>query len=263
MSNFRMLKELPLLIYGPKSSDNVSRLDTIPKVQRWAIWSPSVSRFQYKPLVKSHLKILIRLTGSASRISLCINTLNPHRLQTLRFFQPRPCYNLNILAAASREIWTRQSASLDKFSEGIAFISLNCGVLLLETVSIPYYFAAFPFTKHETGVLITCSMMQQSDLQGTCMKVNTEPSQAGASGKILVSYGEAVMWSLTTKECPTWFVSTASHQSMKSKVANFWRDLHCALSCFLAPMYRILAQGSPSFSEKLGQSIKTGRGATR
>lgn len=40
--------------------------------------------------------------------------------------------------------------------------------------------------------------------------MNTEPSQAGASGKILVSYGGAVMWSLATKECPTWFVSATS-----------------------------------------------------
>lgn len=75
-------------------------------------------------------------------------------------------------------------------------------------MSNSYGLAAFSFiNKHELGVLITCSTREQSDLQGACLKLNTEPRQAGASGKILVSYGGAVMWSLTTKECPTWFVS--------------------------------------------------------
>lgn len=128
ISNLRMLKGLPLLICGPKLSDSVSRLDTIPKAQRWAIWSLSVSRFQYRPLVKRHLKARMRLTGSASRIFLCINTLDPHRLQTLHFSQPKPSYNLSILVAASKEIWTRQSVSLVKFHEGTVFISPKCGV---------------------------------------------------------------------------------------------------------------------------------------
>lgn len=65
------------------------------------------------------------------------------------------------------------------------------------------------------------------------------------------------MWSLTTKECPTWFVS-ATFEFDQPEIANFWRDLHCALSCFLAPLSGILAQRSPTISKKLGESVKTG-----
>ncbi|KAH8121649.1 hypothetical protein LI328DRAFT_158084 [Trichoderma asperelloides] len=72
------------------------------------------------------------------------------------------------------------------------------------------------------SVLITCSTMQQSELQGACLKVNTEPSQVGASGKILVSYGGAVMWSLTTKECPTWFAFIAHFRAFWPRCLEFW-----------------------------------------
>lgn len=61
------------------------------------------------------------------------------------------------------------------------------------------------------GLLVTCGTMTQSDLQGEQIKLNQEPSREGATassqGKILVSYGESVMWSFGAEECPTWFVS--------------------------------------------------------
>ncbi|KAL7926663.1 hypothetical protein ACQKWADRAFT_281025 [Trichoderma austrokoningii] len=72
------------------------------------------------------------------------------------------------------------------------------------------------------SVLITCSTLQQSDLQGACLKVNTEPSQVGASGRILVSYGDSVMWSLTTKECPTWFSFIAHFRGFWPRCLEFW-----------------------------------------
>ncbi|UKZ62641.1 uncharacterized protein TrAtP1_003881 [Trichoderma atroviride] len=72
------------------------------------------------------------------------------------------------------------------------------------------------------SVLITCSTRERSDLQGASLRVNTEPSQAGASGKILVSYGGAVMWSLTTKECPTWFTFIAHFRAFWPRCLEFW-----------------------------------------
>jgi hypothetical protein len=65
------------------------------------------------------------------------------------------------------------------------------------------------------------------------------------------------MWSLTTKECPTWFVSV-TFNLIKLEIANFGRGFHCALSCFLAALSRVLAQGPPTISKKLGEGIEAG-----
>ncbi len=54
--------------------------------------------------------------------------------------------------------------------------------------------------------------MTQSDLQGDALKVHDEPSRdlaMGNQGKILVSYGESVTWSLAAEECQTWFVGAS------------------------------------------------------
>ncbi|RFU72016.1 mg2+ transporter [Trichoderma arundinaceum] len=73
------------------------------------------------------------------------------------------------------------------------------------------------------NALVTCGTMSQPDLQGATVKVNTEPSQVGGSGKILVSYGGAVMWSLTTKECLTWFAFIAHFHAFWPRNLEFWR----------------------------------------
>ncbi|KAL7904353.1 hypothetical protein GGI35DRAFT_200406 [Trichoderma velutinum] len=77
------------------------------------------------------------------------------------------------------------------------------------------------------SVLVTCGTMPQSDLQGTTVKLNTEPGQAGGGpGRILVSYGGAVMWSLATKECQTWFAFISHFHAFWPRKLEFWRKDH-------------------------------------
>ncbi|KAL7946702.1 hypothetical protein V8C42DRAFT_352261 [Trichoderma barbatum] len=74
-----------------------------------------------------------------------------------------------------------------------------------------------------TGVLVTCGTMPQSELQGTTVRVNAGLSQPGGSGRILVSYGGAVMWSLATKECQTWFAFISHFSAFWPRKLEFWR----------------------------------------
>lgn len=56
---------------------------------------------------------------------------------------------------------------------------------------------------------MTCGSMAQSDLYGESLVVNQQPSKEKSSipsGRILVSYGNAVLWELAVEDCPTWFV---------------------------------------------------------
>ncbi|KAL7928096.1 hypothetical protein V8C35DRAFT_318940 [Trichoderma chlorosporum] len=74
------------------------------------------------------------------------------------------------------------------------------------------------------SVLVTCGTMPQSELQGTTVKVNEEPGQAGGEpGKILVLHGGAVMWSLATKECQTWFAFISHFCAFWPQKLEFWR----------------------------------------
>ncbi|KAL7957117.1 hypothetical protein V8C34DRAFT_286828 [Trichoderma compactum] len=77
------------------------------------------------------------------------------------------------------------------------------------------------------SVLVTCGTMPQSHLQGTTVKMNTEPGQAGGGpGRILVSYGGAVMWSLATTECQTWFAFISHLRAFWPRKLEFWRKDH-------------------------------------
>ena len=81
----------------------------------------------------------------------------------------------------------------------------------------------------EIGLLVTCGTVSQSDLYGEELDVHEEPSRdataASGQGKILVSYGESVMWSFAAEECQSWFVSIARCQSSMSRKTNTLRDL--------------------------------------
>lgn len=62
----------------------------------------------------------------------------------------------------------------------------------------------------DIGLLVTCGTVSQSELFGEELDMHEEPSREATStsgqGKILVSYGESVMWSFAAEECQSWFV---------------------------------------------------------
>ena len=52
--------------------------------------------------------------------------------------------------------------------------------------------------------------MPREDLLGQSLEVKEQPSRILATerkGRILVAYGDSVVWSLEAEECQTWFVS--------------------------------------------------------
>ncbi|KAL6854604.1 hypothetical protein J3F83DRAFT_475899 [Trichoderma novae-zelandiae] len=73
------------------------------------------------------------------------------------------------------------------------------------------------------SVLVTCGTMSQLDLQGTTVKMNPVPGQTSGVNRILVSHGGALVWSLATKDCQTWFAFVAHFRAFWPRKIEFWR----------------------------------------
>lgn len=117
--------------------------------------------------------------------------------------------------------------------------------------------------------------MSQSDLQGDTLKVNAEPSRdltTDNQGKILVSYGDSVAWSLAADECQTWFVSkinpirvlyicltitqafTSKFQAFWPKNIEFWHQDHVITAAKWPRILRLVshARSSVKITLKIG-----------
>lgn len=63
----------------------------------------------------------------------------------------------------------------------------------------------------DKSFLITCGSMSETALRGELITIVNEPARSGrgsnnGAARILVSYGEAVLWAIPVLECETWFV---------------------------------------------------------
>lgn len=89
----------------------------------------------------------------------------------------------------------------------------------------------FRFRTKSLGLLVTCGSMVQADLERDILSIDSQPSRnasaASGQGRILVHYGESVIWELSTNECSSWFV--------------------CIRLCKSARKFYMLTKGSHSF----------------
>ncbi|KAF4448955.1 hypothetical protein FALBO_16728 [Fusarium albosuccineum] len=77
----------------------------------------------------------------------------------------------------------------------------------------------------DNSLLVTCGTMTRDELLGQALEVKEQPSRAPAAeaqGRILVAYGESVVWSLEAEECQTWFAFLSKFQAFWPKVPEFW-----------------------------------------
>ncbi|PHH79574.1 hypothetical protein CDD80_4454 [Ophiocordyceps camponoti-rufipedis] len=82
----------------------------------------------------------------------------------------------------------------------------------------------------DNSLLVTCASMTQSDLCSSgSLKLISQPPQrdpgSAGSGRILVAYGNAVLWVLRVRDCPTWFSFISRFNAFWPKSVEFrWRD---------------------------------------
>ncbi|KAF4437381.1 hypothetical protein FACUT_5763 [Fusarium acutatum] len=72
---------------------------------------------------------------------------------------------------------------------------------------------------------ITCGTMTRDDLLGQGLEIKERPSRAVVNerkGRILVAYGDSVVWSFDANECQTWFGFLSKFQAFWPKVPEFW-----------------------------------------
>ncbi|KAJ0319397.1 hypothetical protein Brms1b_003825 [Colletotrichum noveboracense] len=77
----------------------------------------------------------------------------------------------------------------------------------------------------DNSLLITCGSMSEAALRGDSVSVVSEPakdpSHSAESGRILVQYGESVLWSFPLEECQTWFAFIAHFADFWPKTVRF------------------------------------------
>ncbi|TDZ13014.1 hypothetical protein C8035_v000464 [Colletotrichum spinosum] len=77
----------------------------------------------------------------------------------------------------------------------------------------------------DNSVLITCGSMSEASLRGDAVKIVSEPardSTLGADfGRILIQYGDSVLWSFPLQECQTWFAFIAHFSDFWPKAMRF------------------------------------------
>ncbi|KAL3306236.1 mg2+ transporter [Colletotrichum asianum] len=77
----------------------------------------------------------------------------------------------------------------------------------------------------DNSLLITCGSMSEAALRGDRVSVVSEPakdpSHSAESGRILVQYGESVLWSFPLEECQTWFAFIAHFADFWPKAVRF------------------------------------------
>lgn len=77
----------------------------------------------------------------------------------------------------------------------------------------------------DNSLLITCGSMSETALRGDSVSVVSEPaknpSHSAESGRILVQYGESVLWSFPLEECQTWFAFIAHFADFWPKAVRF------------------------------------------
>ncbi|KAI8279225.1 hypothetical protein K4K56_012772 [Colletotrichum sp. SAR 10_98] len=82
----------------------------------------------------------------------------------------------------------------------------------------------------DNSLLITCGSMSEAALRGDGVSVVSEPakdpSHSAEFGRILVQYGESVLWSFPLEECQTWFAFIAHFADFWPKAVRFHFNGH-------------------------------------
>ncbi|GKT48103.1 uncharacterized protein ColSpa_08284 [Colletotrichum spaethianum] len=77
----------------------------------------------------------------------------------------------------------------------------------------------------DNSLLITCGSMYEDALRGNTIAVTSEPGREPTAnaeqGRILIQYGESVLWSFPLEECQTWFAFIAHFSDFWPKAVRF------------------------------------------
>ncbi|KAF4342600.1 hypothetical protein FBEOM_3457 [Fusarium beomiforme] len=113
-------------------------------------------------------------------------------------------------------------------------------------------------TDDEKGLVITCGTMTKDDLLGQRLEIKEHPSRSVGhehKGRILVAYGDSVVWSFGTDECQTWFAFLSKFQVFWPKILEFW---HKDQAITVETWSRILQWASSAKSMLLKITMKLG-----
>ncbi|KAJ4272093.1 hypothetical protein NW762_000803 [Fusarium torreyae] len=99
--------------------------------------------------------------------------------------------------------------------------------------------------------------MPREDLLGQSLEIKEQPSRVLATerkGRILVAYGDSVVWSLEAEECQTWFAFLSKFQEFWPKIPEFWHKDQ-AVTAETWPKVLKLASGIRSMSLKITMKL--------
>ncbi|KAM5383633.1 hypothetical protein ACJZ2D_001870 [Fusarium nematophilum] len=132
-----------------------------------------------------------------------------------------------LLAASSLSLFPSQTLLQAQYSRNTAPRDMEQAVCQLGNVNRGecFHISQLWCLAIDNSLLVTCGTMAREDLQGEALEVKDQPSRGPtteARGRILVAYGESVVWALEAGECQTWFSFLSNFQAFWPKIPEFW-----------------------------------------
>ncbi|GKU19279.1 unnamed protein product [Fusarium langsethiae] len=111
----------------------------------------------------------------------------------------------------------------------------------------------------DNSLIVTCGTMTREDLNGQVIEIKEHPARiltTERQGKILVAYGDSVIWSFEVEECQTWFLFLSKFQVFWSwsNIPEFWYKEQ-AITAEIWPKILKLASNNQSAPLKLTMKL--------
>ncbi|KAM0564102.1 hypothetical protein ACHAPJ_000311 [Fusarium lateritium] len=132
-----------------------------------------------------------------------------------------------LLAAASTSLFPAQTLLQVQYSRNTVSRDMEQAVVQLGNANRGecFHISQLWCLVIDNSLIVTCGTMPREDLLGQSLEVKEQPSRILATerkGRILVAYGDSVVWSLEAEECQTWFAFLSKFQEFWPKIPEFW-----------------------------------------
>ncbi|PCD45437.1 hypothetical protein AU210_000871 [Fusarium oxysporum f. sp. radicis-cucumerinum] len=216
---------------------------TNPKGAKVGYLDPKYIEVPLKPL-KAEAMSSGSVTGSARWICIPFFSLEQYS---------------GLLAAASASLFPAQTLLQVQYSRNTVARDMEQAVVQLGNAERGecFHISQLWCLVIDNSLIVTCGTMTRDDLLGQGLEIKERPSRAVVNerkGRILVAYGDSVVWSFDADECRTWFGFLSKFQAFWPKVPEFWHKDQ-AVTAYTWPRILKLASAVKAMSLKITMKL--------
>ncbi|KAI1065854.1 hypothetical protein LB507_000357 [Fusarium sp. FIESC RH6] len=166
-----------------------------------------------------------------------------------------------LLAASSASVFPAQTLLQAQYSRNTVARDMEQAVVRLGNAGREkcFHISQLWCVTIDNSLIVTCGTMAREDLFGQSLEIKEHPARAVATeqqGRILVAYGDSVVWSFEIEECQTWFAFLSKFRTFWPEIPEFWHKSQ-AITADLWPKVLRLASSKRSISIKLTMKLGT------